>query len=231
MAHISYPAYADLYAMLNGLRLSLNLEVMGLDWVMAAAVAEWERVTRWTPFLAVAGTRVFDPPGPEKSRGSNSYVGWGYVRNGGGTLLTLGCGLVSVSALAVDINEYAPAGTALTQNADFWLEPTTAQNDGKPFTLVRFRSAVYGQPQSISITGSFGYGSTVPDDVWTAILHYAGFLASPSIAMQISSGMVKVQEADESRQWDPRVFSAQADMWQTNFLRVANSAKYKRISL
>lgn len=141
--------------------------------MLAAAIDMFSRATGYNPFLAGTQTRYFDPPGPLRSPGML----------GGGFVLRLSNGLVSVSSLTI-------AGVSKTADTDFFLKPYNAPNDFKPYERIKFACAVYGQPKSIVITGAWGYGAAIPDDAWLGVLDLACAMCRPEVDMALTPGAV-----------------------------------------
>lgn len=183
------PGAADLEQVIESLALfdpedlTSVFEFLDLESFAAAAVRQWETETGWEPFLAdvdvdnLDQTRYFDPPGPNV-RGE--FVG-------GGNHLTLDCGIVELDTVHTGWSA-TTAGTAQLAGTDFRLWPYNADPLDKPWTELRFKYRQWGEPQSIRLVGRFGYAATVPDNAWTAILHYGVILALPEIAANITGG-------------------------------------------
>lgn len=163
MPQTAYPTDADILAILtqSGAVLPAGFSTSGLA---AAASAEWESATGWRPFLSsgVATVRVYDPPGPN---------GAGRLRPracGGGDLLDLEAGAISVTSVTVGVTDSSP-GTVLIEGQDYWAEPLNSSSEGLPFERIRFRLPQFGLPASIAVSAVFGYGLDLPDDVWQAV--------------------------------------------------------------
>lgn len=142
-----------------------------------AAVEEFERLTRFDPFLANAGTstRVFDPPGEH----GDPYV---FLFPGGA---------ISVTTLKVG-KTAGYAGTALTSGTHFFLE-RDAENE--PYTRVRFAEPQYGPPQSLEIVYREGYAVNLPLDAWVAVLNRAASRVY-SMAQASTGGIVRRLKQD-----------------------------------
>jgi hypothetical protein len=199
-----------------------------LDGAIAAAYAIWQREVRYTPFLAATQTRLYDPPGPEK--GAPGYFislpGTGLGRIGGSNILSVRSGLLSVTTLTVGIT-LTYAGKVLVANTDFWLTPSDAAFYNRPFTSVQFRTVQYGEPQSISILGSFGFSATVPDDAWTAINRLAASIILHEIGL-FTTGLHK-SEAQGDEKVEFLSFTTLAAAYEKQAMSVA--ARYRRPSI
>lgn len=174
MAHTAWPVITDIdaaYASAGLTPPSAAREQMALD----AAIDMWNRGTGYIPFLAVSATIPFDPPGG----GSSLYA----AQRGGGNLLRLPNGLVSVSALSV-------GGVSRVENTDFFLKPFDAPAKLGPFEIIEFNGPVFGTARSISITGVWGYSLTIPDSAWYAVLELACAMCIPEVEMLLTPGGV-----------------------------------------
>jgi len=146
-----------------------------------AGLEAWEAATGYTPFMAAATdvTRYYTPDGSD--------------------LLDLRGGLVAApTSVAVG---YSPtsAGTVLTADHDYWLLPLNAISMGRPATSIRFSARQGGQPQSIVITGRFGYclNGAIPEDAWLAVLLASVEHLLPQLDTLMSrGGLRRLQEGD-----------------------------------
>jgi hypothetical protein len=183
-AHTAYPTKAEVDAYLATLPNLTVPAAFDTDPTIRAAIAEWERLTEYRPFLSgTAASRTFDPPGPKTTRPTR----------GGGRTLRLGAGLVSLSSLTVGV-EGGSAGTALTLDTDFWLWPANAAALSRPYTAIEFACVQWGQPRSIVINGVWGYGATIPDDAWKAVRDLAAADAMREIREGLGLGSVEVKD-------------------------------------
>lgn len=119
----------------------------------SAAAEEWETLVGWRPFLAGAEStlRTFD---------ATDSTGW----------LDFEGGAVSVEAVAI-------ATTVLQVEEQYWLTPSNAGSQSRPFTGIQFSPAYqtlgWRRPGGISVTARWGYGAEVPADVFQACLQRA----------------------------------------------------------
>lgn len=144
----------------------------------------WERDTGYSPWIATTQTRYFDPPQ--------------------GTLLELGAGLLAVTSLKVDIqydadgNVKPDSGKVLQQNVDYYLLPLEAPSVERPFTMVEFKVARYGEKRTIEIVGSWGWGSganAVPQDAFDAVLRLAALFCLPTL-QELKGSLKSVRQGD-----------------------------------
>lgn len=187
---MSWPTSSDLqdYLAAGGVTMPDGSAVSALvasDALIGAAVTLFEESTGWVPFIGDTQTRYFDPPGyPINGLGS-----WG----GGGVVLKLGAGLISVSSLTI-------AGVTKTENTDFWLIRGTRPD--MPAFAIRFRLVVYGNPRDIAITGEWGRMADSDDLANQAVLNLAAQMACRSIVDGFRSVPSEQREADVAEKWD-----------------------------
>ena len=206
---------------LPALQNEVTLSLLDLNAQIDASIAEWERRTRWVPFLATTQTRWFDPPGANRGQGGVGYGGLGGLGGGslgGSNLLFLDAGLLSVTSVATHLTDTDMAGTVQLEKRDFWLSPTSAPSAGMPYMAIKFRWPVYGDPQSIQVVGSWGRGATLPDNGWNAILQYAASLIMPQVAFLVNGGLESWTEAGVTEKY-AKILEVQVPFWQTYFDR------------
>jgi hypothetical protein len=202
---------------LSALILDLDLEGQA-----AAAVAEWEALTGFKPFLAdlVDVTRYYDPPGP------NTRLPGG---RGGGYLLDLGTGLVSVTSIHTAFSA-TDAGDAAVSETNYRLRGLNASVLTSPYTHIESLSGHwYGLGRSIRIIGRWGYGTSVPEDAWQAIRMRAAGMVLSEIREQVTGGMVEWKEADASERYGEKFLSGTLDAWDRRWMMAVN--RYKRVTL
>lgn len=68
---------------------------------------------------------------------------------------------VSVTSVSVD-------GSTLVLDSDYWLFP-----DSSPYSSMKMATWLAGDPQSISVVGTWGYGAAIPLPVWNGVLRLA----------------------------------------------------------
>lgn len=216
------PTTADLQALLTAAGLisktPTDLQyLLDLDGALASAKTEWEKRTGWVPFLfAPAGggsgetTRRYDPPG-----------------NKGSYILALDGGLISLTSLLVSVTVDTPAGTALTVDKDFFLQPYNAPAEGRPYEWIEFCSAVRGMPASVRVTGTFGFSASIPDDAFQALLRGAASELGPELAQALSKGQIEWKQGDESAKYGDDPLSAFINGCRSPFER--GIGRYRRI--
>lgn len=184
---MAYPTSGDLrqYLLSAGCITSLTDEgvIAGLqlDTCINAARKNFESDAGRT-MIAVTQTRKFDPP-------------WG-----GTMMLNLGSDLASDASFTVTVS-----GVSKTRDTDFYMGPQNADNDGQPWSFLEFAypfSPVLLVRKCISITGPWGFASTLPNDVYIAMLAGGASLAMPAIQRAVSQGMIERKEGDTDYKFD-----------------------------
>jgi hypothetical protein len=138
--------------------------------VINAGIQRFEAMTRFFPFLSTGSdeTRRFTPP-------QSSF-------------LKLKAGLITLTSLTTHVSP-SSSGSALTVNEDFWLMPEDAAERGEPYRWIHFRSWQHGQPRSLVLVGKWGFGLTVPDEAWEAVMQLALAQVLRLSASEVSGGM------------------------------------------
>lgn len=226
MPHVAYPTAAQIEGFIASLGIlssdDLTALLVNLDLAAIAEAAQsaWEADTGWRPFLRDASpvSRRFDPPGPNRT--------W-WLR-GGAHRLELGAGLLEATAFVTGYSA-SDAGDAVTVEDDYWLLPVNAAIEGLPYTTIDFLPAAWGMPQSVRITGYWGYSATIPADAWAAILRQGALLAYSEITLQRTGGMVGWSEADVKEQYDLTPLEKHREAWQNQWERAVS--RYRRVVL
>lgn len=204
--HTIYPTAADVQVELvaRGLRAltPIGADLM-LDLDTAAQVGrrEFERATG-RQFLAVTRTLVRDYPQGTKR-------------------LPLNADIASSVGLTVSVS-----GTAKVLNTDYYLKPDNADAYGEPWTAIEFAAFSYYLPvlpaRAISITGSIGYGTTIPVEAWRAMRDVACMECLPGIQALLTGGLVSWTEAGISENYGKQPFDGAITLW-TNRIEKAET--------
>lgn len=166
------PTAADLWRFLEGAKLTVADELKPfLAGAARGAYADFERATG-RRFLATAGVRVFDPA-------PNGYIDF----------------REDLSALG-DTGGLAILGTSQVLNSDYWLIGGNAAGRGEPYTGLRLKNVrpvplTWPNYNSIAVTGLWGYGTTIPDDVFQAALARAAWVIAPQLILSLKKGGLK----------------------------------------
>ena len=210
MAHTVYPTGADLVACLQGsgiLPNPLPPPLIGVDWNsrQLRAVNQFEDQTgrKW---IAQSATKVYDPP--LNTRG----------------MLDLRSELIQLTSITVQ-------GTPITQGIDFYLGP---QNNDQlvppqPWTYIEFLNYFPspGWPyirRSISITGYWGFSTTLPERVWGAMLDYGAHLSYPDLSLYLSQGRTGYKMGDLQEDFR-ETLQKQAAAWKRNYEEARDGMK------
>lgn len=130
-----------------------------------AAVAEWERLTGFRPWLETGSASYFyDPPRVER-RG----------------FLDLATGFTAISAVAVGITPDDATGTVLTVSEDYVLRRFVENDSDTPYVAIQFLRGLSSRPQSIKVTGTKGYDDEIDDEVWLVVARQAATLAAEDL--------------------------------------------------
>lgn len=150
--YTSWPVAADLTNRLTALGTSLPAGLTAAE-VIDRAVEEWERRTKWMPFLAET---------------SDSTTYFDYY---GGTLDLKG-GYVAFTSVTVNIDT-GYAGEVLAANDAYHALPSHADGVGRPYTELLFQDPPQRLARSVKVVGKRGFAVTIPFDAWEAVLDWA----------------------------------------------------------
>lgn len=204
MSRTAYPTGEDLINLLVAAGmvvrpLSTADDRFDYDGAISAAIADWERDTGLVPFLkdATDQTVYYDPPGHQGREGV-----YGMQRGGHRSLyLPSQDGSVFSSITSVTIGySTASAGTVLTANGDYWLEPRNAAINNRPYEWITFGGRQFGSLSSIVVVGKRGW-PVVPDDAWEAVRQRAAVILMPQIQAKRSGGVIAEQHGDDRWQY------------------------------
>jgi hypothetical protein len=227
MAHSAYPTAAQIESFIRALGIledddvTALLENLDLSSIADAAKAAWEADTGWKPFLrdATPVSRRFDAPGPNRGR----------MTRGGAQRLELDAGLLQITAFVTGYSASLvepDAGDALVVEDDYWLWPPNAALEDRPYTAIEFAGYQWGIPQSVRVTGYWGYSANIPHDAWEAILRQAGLLAYSELTLQVTGAMAGWSEADVKEQYDLSPLELHRKAWEMQWDRAVN--RYRR---
>lgn len=192
----NYPADSDVLACLQGAGAVLPAAFAPAG-LAAAAINMWERRTGYEPFLCNGNvtTRTYDPPGPNHQRMD------GFSLLGGSRVLDLGAGAISVQQVSIGVG-VGVNGTVLTLGEEYWPEPKNSTAENRPYERIRFRSPIFGAEASVTVTGQFGYGLTVPDDVFLAIVRLGAALGLEQVMEGMKLQPSQWQEDKVAQTWN-----------------------------
>ncbi len=168
MSHSTYPIASDVVAYLAaiGSENSISSTMLG-NW-LAAAIASLERQTR-RQFVTTTETRYFD---------------------GSGTGELALDDFVSISSLRI----FGVAGAATPTTFTGWCEEAVYGSPKSKILIARGSTpgflSIERWPEgrrNIEVTGTWGYASAVPDDVWQGLIEAVGGLALDASATAVSA--------------------------------------------
>ena len=223
----AWPTDGDLYSFIT-LTLGLTLASSGvLAGLTSAAVNEFEMLTGRTPFLSAtsASSGYFDPPGAM----SHSFQ---YPWKGGGKILELDSGYTQIDAVVTG-HTVDNTGQVLDITRQCRFLPLNYADKNLPIDAIEFPFPIWGSSSSVVIVGKRGYSSTIPADVWQAVLARASSRFAPQLTILISGGASELSEADVKVKFGGSSGSyfiqAQATQWDQQFDSVVNRYKTMRI--
>ncbi len=185
MSRTAYPKTQDLEQFLaaGGLTITNALRAI-FPHVVNAASRQFEEDCGRVILAPSADTRRFNPP-TNRDR-----------------LLILPYDLATLTSIVyVPVNS---TSTTMTSGTDFDAEPYNASAEGKPYTQIRFftyswqEPLSYGVRHSLRIAGRWGYATTVPDDVWLAVVAKAAWSAYSHINLANTSGIRTWTDGDRT---------------------------------
>lgn len=202
----NYPTEDDVTALLEGSGFTVPAGLDVLPYVYAA-IDEFESETGYRPFLAgSSATYSFDPPGPN------------FLTNdrGGGRRLILNQGFATITAVRVGVTTDS-TGTLLTENTDYYLMPANHAANKLPITSIVFVSPQWGPTNSITVTGTPGYFTTIRPEVFNAIRDLAGSLYAKALKEGTAyTDPVEIKEGDVSERRSIELLGKLGDTWRAS---------------
>ena len=197
MSRTAYPTTQDLEQFLTGGGLTLTNALRAVfPHVVNAAKKQFEEDCGRVILAPSADTRRFNPP-TNRDR-----------------LLILPYDLATLTSIV-----YVPTNgtsTTFTSGTDFDPEPYNASAETKPYTQIRFYTYQWQEPlnygvrNSLRIAGRWGYATTVPDDVWLAVLARSAWSAFAQINLANTSGIRTWTDGDRTVAYG---FNTLAETW------------------
>lgn len=210
----SYPGLSDVQLLLSSSGISLPA-TYDATYEMYGAISEWETGTNCVPFLAGASaTYKFDPPGPN----------WNNANLGGGRRLLLPKPFATVTVVKIGVTT-TYAGQTLTENEDFYLLPANHAAEKRPITEIRFAVSIRGPQNSIEVTGTPGYYTTINAEVWNAIRCLAAARICKSLRESFAVDANEWASGDVSEKLDFGLLKTAGDGWLATAQRAM--AKYR----
>lgn len=211
--HSAYPTAAEVQSFLEACGITVSAGLLTqLDNFVEQAVDTFEDEAGRVILAGSSETRYFDPP-VEK-----------------GTQVLYIPDMVTVTT--VSFTPMNGTATTLTVNDDYFLMPYDAAVRYEPFTMMKFAPRwsgplTSGLFRSIAITGRYGYWTSIPNDVYMAVMNLA---AANGLLMQganASTGVVRKKIEDFEVEYGSNSYSGQVKAW-TN-LAEQTIKRYRRI--
>ena len=207
---------SGLYGVLPSLTPTAIQQALDLQGALSAAIDDWNYRTRYWPFLSTGNSseqRNFDPA-----------IGGMVDFNGG---------LVTLTLFRTQVTYANPVGVTRVLNRDFYLRPSDAPNQNKPWTyatagLYGLTGIESGWQQSIAITGEWGFctDANLPSKARRAVMCLAASELMPQITLQLrQGGLDRISQGDETKQWSQKIndmrdfWMAEADGYQNFYQR------------
>jgi hypothetical protein len=151
-------------------------------------------------YLGVSQTRTFDYPTGTRT-------------------LKLRQDLCALTSLSV-------GGTAKVLNTDFYLKPDNADLDGRPWDRIEFAyDYAYVNPaRAISIVGTWGFGTTIVEDAWSAMRDIGCMECIPAVSAALTGGLVSWTTGGTTENYGTKPFAGAIEMWQA---RIDQAIKYR----
>jgi len=183
---------------------------------VAAAVKRFELLTGWIPFEGVTETRTFDPPGLN--------AGYLATPRGGGRMLSLGAGLISITSVQVQ-------NATLTQGQHYWPK-RLGPDSSRPYEVIEFLTPIIGLPQSISITGTWGRMAAADDLAKEAVTKLAAAMVLSGVRESFSQiGDVEWKEADVSERGSIELYKTIGKTFEDEAAAIAQIYERKTVGL
>ena len=182
----SYPADSDIESFIAGCGITVP---SGFDFVGSAqaAIDEFEDRTGRKPFLIDSNDVVLTYDAPGKTAQSRTF----WPISGGGRILNLGLGILSVTSITVN-------GVTKTANVDYRLRPYNAGANEEPYSMIEFTVPIWGPAGAVVITCKRGFATTLTEDVWKGVRALAGAILARDLLQGILWSPSTVKEGDET---------------------------------
>jgi hypothetical protein len=189
-----------------------SLAGINVTQAVAGGIARFESDTGRRFLSTNAGeARTFDPPG--------NYRG----------MLDLKADLILPTAVSL-------SGSALVSGTDYRFLPQQAVQNVEPYDRIQLVRVCWPSVPpltnywgALSITGTWAYGSQIPDDAWQAMLAAAALNRLPQIVNAALGGMIELKESDISETYGPKPFQVLREAWTEEYQ--AAVSRYRRVTV
>jgi len=130
----------------------------------------------------------------------------------------LDAGLLSATSVVFN-------GRTLVAGNDYWLKPSNIA----PYQWIRFAQTLSGKPQSIVVTGSWGFSTTIPGDVYQCIIRLAALPILADHLTSVTGGAVQWSEGSASEEFGEQPLLGVFREWH-DYTDLVVSA-YKRVTV
>ena len=175
-----WPTLADVEARLSDMGLTPPADAT-TNAMIAAAVAAWEKATRYEPFLSSGddSTRYFRP---EYHAVNQTHL---VFFNGGIIAVPTS---FTVNGYYDENGAYA-GGQVLVVNRDYQLFPENAEERERPYTYAEvFWSRMDTRSKNVKVVAPVGFAETVPGQAWEAVMQEILVRVFPSQMVSVSGG-------------------------------------------
>jgi len=221
VAYNAYPTDGDLVQFLSTMGMWNAAMAPLVSGQVQSAINKFEELTGRIPFLteSVSSLSYYDPPGSISKQYRNPW-------RGGGKTLELDTGFTQILRVQLAVSIDNPNGQDMDLNRQVRFGPLNYAARNLPIEWLDFTFPVWGVMGSVVVTGKRGYTSTLPADVWHAILQEAAAIFSPFLAAYQTGGANELEEADVHVKYSSSnsqgiytgFLGDQANAWHTNFL-------------
>lgn len=219
MGKSAYPTAKNLSEFLSGAGLTLtNAQELFLPAAATAARLEFERRTDRVFLAGASAQRRTDPP--------TAHVD-------GETILFLPWDAATITAVS-----YQPTNATAetwTEGEDYDLLPYHASTVGLPIDRLRIYGKRWLGPltsqvrRSIYLTGTWGYGATIPEDAWLGMLNAGALQLWQQITQYTTGGRLSYKDDEVAEDFGILPWQSAAAAWRSQLDGIVN--RYRRIVL
>lgn len=198
----NYPTESDVQRFLLGSGLTTDqMTYVDLAGLASAAQSEWERASRFIPFLAGSTdtTVRYNPRDVIYPPGRPAFLD---LRAKGGPR-----GVTSITSFTVGVTTTS-AGSLLTANRDYRAQPGNNAAKNRPYTYIEFirppfvmLGAMGGIEDSLVMVARSGYCTQLDEVVFQAVLQRAAMHALEQMSNAVSGGLKSVSIGDHRFDW------------------------------
>lgn len=228
MPQSNYPSNTDLINFLTAAGAWEDTFTPFASGFVNKAATEFEMLTGRIPFIAETSpsTSFFNPPG---SISVSNWMSW----RGGGKFVEFDSGFTQIHAMYIGSTYDSFPGSTLDINRNVFFYPLNHIARRLPIEAAEIRFPVWGIGKSLVVIGTRGYSTTVPDDVWMAVLQRAAALFLSQIGALANTGAAELSEADVTIRYGSAggAYAFQIENWNSEFQSVVSRYKLIRMEL